>query len=181
MVCSQDLNRTLNLESYSLSRLQIHSKDLSRTTKSQESSAKSSSIWSGYSSIDQLPDFQLDQLQRWKLVVWIFHLSLFAFRIFIKICCLCYAVIAANAQIFVHSFHILPLKLQESHIHSLLNVLRYCNLDESLHGEDSLVSNSALEELFLTRELDYMSNIVLRMFENTEVWIYQKLKKSQNL
>ncbi|XP_042459231.1 inositol hexakisphosphate and diphosphoinositol-pentakisphosphate kinase VIP2-like [Zingiber officinale] len=57
----------------------------------------------------------------------------------------------------------------ESHIHSLVNVLRYCNLDESLYGEDSLVSISALEKLFLTRELDYMSNIVLRMFENTEV------------
>ncbi|OVA09092.1 Histidine phosphatase superfamily [Macleaya cordata] len=57
----------------------------------------------------------------------------------------------------------------ESHIHSLMNVLRYCNLDESLQEEDSLVSGSALERLFKTRELDYMSYIVLRMFENTEV------------
>ncbi|XP_020092340.1 inositol hexakisphosphate and diphosphoinositol-pentakisphosphate kinase 2-like [Ananas comosus] len=57
----------------------------------------------------------------------------------------------------------------ESHIHSLMNVLRYCNLDESLQGEDSLVCQSALERLFKTRELDYMSYIVLRMFENTEV------------
>ncbi|KAG1347522.1 inositol hexakisphosphate and diphosphoinositol-pentakisphosphate kinase VIP2 [Cocos nucifera] len=57
----------------------------------------------------------------------------------------------------------------ESHIHSLMNVLRYCNLDESLQGEESLVCNSALERLFKTRELDYMSYIVLRMFENTEV------------
>ncbi|VAH95591.1 unnamed protein product [Triticum turgidum subsp. durum] len=60
-------------------------------------------------------------------------------------------------------------KIQESHIHSLMNVLRYCNLDESLHGEDSLVCQSTLDRLHRTRELDYMSNIVLRMFENTEV------------
>ncbi|KAH9605213.1 hypothetical protein KSS87_022499 [Heliosperma pusillum] len=57
----------------------------------------------------------------------------------------------------------------ESHIHSLMNVLRYCNLDESLEGEESLVCLSALERLFKTKELDYMSYIVLRMFENTEV------------
>ncbi|XP_047310855.1 inositol hexakisphosphate and diphosphoinositol-pentakisphosphate kinase VIP2-like isoform X2 [Impatiens glandulifera] len=57
----------------------------------------------------------------------------------------------------------------ESHIHSLMNVLRYCNLDESLQGEDSLVCNSALERLLKTKELDYMSYIVLRLFENTEV------------
>ncbi|XP_071713064.1 inositol hexakisphosphate and diphosphoinositol-pentakisphosphate kinase VIP2-like [Rutidosis leptorrhynchoides] len=57
----------------------------------------------------------------------------------------------------------------ESHIHSLMNVLRYCNLDESLQGEASLVCDSALERLMKTKELDYMSHIVLRMFENTEV------------
>ncbi|KAL3525968.1 hypothetical protein ACH5RR_014340 [Cinchona calisaya] len=57
----------------------------------------------------------------------------------------------------------------ESHIHSLMNVLRYCNLDESLQEEDSLVCDNALERLFRTKELDYMSYIVLRMFENTEV------------
>ncbi|GAB2268686.1 Inositol hexakisphosphate and diphosphoinositol-pentakisphosphate kinase vip2 [Dionaea muscipula] len=57
----------------------------------------------------------------------------------------------------------------ESHIHSLMNVLRYCNLDESLQGEDSLVCHGALERLFRTKELDYMSYVVLRMFENTEV------------
>jgi inositol-hexakisphosphate/diphosphoinositol-pentakisphosphate 1-kinase len=45
-------------------------------------------------------------------------------------------------------------------------------LDESLQGEDSLVCQSALDRLHKTRELDYMSNIVLRMFENIEVWIY---------
>ncbi|KAL2335562.1 hypothetical protein Fmac_016775 [Flemingia macrophylla] len=57
----------------------------------------------------------------------------------------------------------------ESHIHSLMNVLRYCNLDESLQGEESLVCHNALERLCKTKELDYMSHIVLRMFENTEV------------
>lgn len=50
-----------------------------------------------------------------------------------------------------------------------MNVLRYCNLDESLQGESSLVCDNALERLFKTKELDYMSYIVLRMFENTEV------------
>ncbi|XP_059670273.1 inositol hexakisphosphate and diphosphoinositol-pentakisphosphate kinase VIP2-like isoform X2 [Cornus florida] len=57
----------------------------------------------------------------------------------------------------------------ESHIHSLMNVLRYCNLDESLQGEGSLVCDNGLERLSKTKELDYMSYIVLRMFENTEV------------
>ncbi|PKI37224.1 hypothetical protein CRG98_042376 [Punica granatum] len=57
----------------------------------------------------------------------------------------------------------------ESHIHSLMNVLRYCNLDDSLQGEDNLVCDSGLEQLYKTKELDYMSYIVLRMFENTEM------------
>ncbi|KAL6518894.1 Inositol hexakisphosphate and diphosphoinositol-pentakisphosphate kinase vip2 [Orobanche hederae] len=57
----------------------------------------------------------------------------------------------------------------ESHIHSLMNVLRYCNLDESLQGEPSLVCDSALERLCRTKELDYMSYIVLRLFEDTAV------------
>lgn len=52
-----------------------------------------------------------------------------------------------------------------------MNVLRYCNLDDSLLGEDSLVCDNALERLYRTKELDYMSYIVLRMFENTEVGI----------
>jgi inositol hexakisphosphate/diphosphoinositol-pentakisphosphate kinase len=50
-----------------------------------------------------------------------------------------------------------------------MNVIRYCNLDESLNGQESLVCRSSLYQLFKTRELDYMSYIVLRMFENTEV------------
>ncbi|CAN4079338.1 unnamed protein product [Withania somnifera] len=50
-----------------------------------------------------------------------------------------------------------------------MNVLRYCNLDESLQEEASLVCHNALDRLFKTKELDYMSYIILRMFENTEV------------
>ncbi|KAK7365089.1 hypothetical protein VNO80_13894 [Phaseolus coccineus] len=57
----------------------------------------------------------------------------------------------------------------ESHLHSLMNVLRYCNLDESLEEEEGLVCHNALQRLSKTKELDYMSHIVLRMFENTEV------------
>ncbi|EMS68701.1 Inositol hexakisphosphate and diphosphoinositol-pentakisphosphate kinase 1 [Triticum urartu] len=60
----------------------------------------------------------------------------------------------------------------ESHIHSLMNVLRYCYLDESLNGEESLICKNASDHLFKTKELDYMSYIVLRMFENTEKRIY---------
>ena len=41
---------------------------------------------------------------------------------------------------------------QESHIHSLMNVLRYCNMDESLQGEESLISQNALFSFFATLE-----------------------------
>lgn len=44
-------------------------------------------------------------------------------------------------------------------------------MDESLQGEPSLVSDTTLERLCRTKELDYMSYIVLRLFENTEVRI----------
>ncbi|RZB51921.1 Inositol hexakisphosphate and diphosphoinositol-pentakisphosphate kinase VIP2 [Glycine soja] len=57
----------------------------------------------------------------------------------------------------------------ESRIHSLMNVIHYCNLDESLLDEESLVCYNALECLYKTKELHYMSYIVLRMFENIEV------------
>ncbi|KAF9603432.1 hypothetical protein IFM89_036133 [Coptis chinensis] len=71
----------------------------------------------------------------------------------------------------LYGLHFLQLLafLCESHIHSLMNVLRYCNLDESQQREDSLICHSALERLSKTWELDYMSYIVLRMFENTMV------------
>eukprot|EP00850_Spirogloea_muscicola_P022875 SM000316S12290 [mRNA] locus=s316:84377:92935:+ [translate_table: standard] len=57
----------------------------------------------------------------------------------------------------------------ESHIHSLINVLRYCYLDESLQGEQPLVSSDGLRKLFETKELDYLTHIVFRMYENTDV------------
>ena len=53
-----------------------------------------------------------------------------------------------------------------------MNVIRYCNLDDSLLEEDSLVCDNGLERLYKTKELDYMSYIVLRMFENVEVGIF---------
>lgn len=59
--------------------------------------------------------------------------------------------------------------MQESHIHSLINVLRYCYLDDSFQGEAGLVSNDALLRVFQIKELDYMTHVVLRMYENTEV------------
>ncbi|KAJ7538636.1 hypothetical protein O6H91_11G057700 [Diphasiastrum complanatum] len=57
----------------------------------------------------------------------------------------------------------------ESHIHSLINVLRYCHLDESLQGEPGLVTNAALLRIHETKELDYLTHVVLRMYENTAV------------
>lgn len=59
-----------------------------------------------------------------------------------------------------------------------MNVLRYCNWDESLEEEESLVCYNALERLFRTKELDYMSYIVLRMFENTEVGYFNHVSQS---
>lgn len=41
--------------------------------------------------------------------------------------------------------------------------------------------DSALEKLFTTKELDYMSYIVLRMFENTEVGISMNHKENVKL
>ncbi|GBG59071.1 hypothetical protein CBR_g24415 [Chara braunii] len=57
----------------------------------------------------------------------------------------------------------------ESHMHALINVLRYCQLDESLAGEHALVSDDALLRLHQTTELDYLTHIVVRMYENIEV------------
>lgn len=62
-----------------------------------------------------------------------------------------------------------------------MNVIRYCNMDESLQGEPSLVSDSALERLCETKELDYMSHIVLRLFENTEVRLLSECPKNPTL
>jgi inositol hexakisphosphate/diphosphoinositol-pentakisphosphate kinase len=57
----------------------------------------------------------------------------------------------------------------ESHIHSLINVIRYCQLDDSLKGEPGLVANEGLKRIFETKELDYLTHVVLRMYENTAV------------
>jgi inositol hexakisphosphate/diphosphoinositol-pentakisphosphate kinase len=57
----------------------------------------------------------------------------------------------------------------ESHIHSLINVIRYCQLDESLKGEPGLIANEGLKRIFETKELDYLTHFVFRMYENTAI------------
>ncbi|EFN57696.1 hypothetical protein CHLNCDRAFT_57228 [Chlorella variabilis] len=52
----------------------------------------------------------------------------------------------------------------ESHMHSLLNVLRFCQLGHE--GEAPLLGEEGQQVLHECRELDYMTHIVLRMFEN---------------
>jgi hypothetical protein len=52
----------------------------------------------------------------------------------------------------------------ESHIHSLVNILRY----SQLNGE-SLVSEEAQAQLDNTTEFDYLTQIVIRMYENQTV------------
>ncbi|KAI3438574.1 hypothetical protein D9Q98_001000 [Chlorella vulgaris] len=52
----------------------------------------------------------------------------------------------------------------ESHMHSLLNVLRFCQLGHE--GEAPLLGEDGQGVLHDCRELDYMTHIVLRMFEN---------------
>lgn len=52
----------------------------------------------------------------------------------------------------------------ESHIHSLINILRYNKID----GE-SLLSEEGHKVLNETREYDYLTQIVLRMYENKSV------------
>ncbi|KAG5378686.1 hypothetical protein IGI04_026528 [Brassica rapa subsp. trilocularis] len=56
---------------------------------------------------------------------------------------------------------------QEPHIHSLMNVLRYCNMDESLQGEESLISQNALFSFFATLEWALLGFYV---FLNKEEW-----------
>ena len=55
----------------------------------------------------------------------------------------------------------------ESHIHALVNVLRYCHI--GLDNADPLVCESGQNILWNTPELDYMSHIVFRMYENQQV------------
>lgn len=51
----------------------------------------------------------------------------------------------------------------ESHIHALLNLLRH-----TTHEGSRLVSGSAAEMLDATTECDYLTQIVLRLYENKE-------------
>jgi len=52
----------------------------------------------------------------------------------------------------------------ESHMHSLINVLRYCHL--GVDGDSGLLSSDGQEILKQVPELDYMTHIVFRMFES---------------
>lgn len=72
---------------------------------------------------------------------------------------------------------VLSFECQESHIHALINVLRYCYLDDALQGESSLVSPAALHRLFDTKELDYLTHVVLRMYENTLVRVITSMAR----
>ena len=52
----------------------------------------------------------------------------------------------------------------ESHIHALLNVLRFCHL--SGPPGQRLCSPEASNEIHNVPELDYLSNIIIRLYEN---------------
>lgn len=70
----------------------------------------------------------------------------------------------------------------ESHIHSLINVLRYCHFDDKLRDQEPLISEEALQRLYETKELDYLTHIVLRLYENTEVsCAYGRILTSEKL
>ncbi|KAK9823756.1 hypothetical protein WJX72_005206 [[Myrmecia] bisecta] len=56
----------------------------------------------------------------------------------------------------------------ESHVHSLLNVLRFSHLGRD-DVEEGLVSDEAHQMLRDATELDYMTHIVFRMYENKKV------------
>lgn len=56
----------------------------------------------------------------------------------------------------------------ESHMHSLVNVLRYCHLD-GLPGTAPLVAAGAQALLDDTPEFDYLTHVVVKMFENKQV------------
>jgi inositol hexakisphosphate/diphosphoinositol-pentakisphosphate kinase len=51
----------------------------------------------------------------------------------------------------------------ESHLHTMLNVLRFAGIDEN----HSVLSRSGLEFINNTRELCYLTQIVIRLFEDT--------------
>eukprot|EP00963_Diacronema_lutheri_P011878 scaffold1501_cov352-Pavlova_lutheri.AAC.21 len=57
----------------------------------------------------------------------------------------------------------------ESHVHSLLNMLIYCDFCVGEDGEAQPVSKDARRELALINELDYLTQIVFRLFERKDV------------
>ncbi|CAD7697573.1 unnamed protein product [Ostreobium quekettii] len=62
----------------------------------------------------------------------------------------------------------------ESHIHALVNVLRYCH--RGVEGAEPIVCESGQNILTSTPELDYLSHIVFRMYENQQVHISDPLR-----
>ena len=55
-----------------------------------------------------------------------------------------------------------------------MNVLRFCHLGEGLEGHvRPLLSQAAMERLFEARELDYLTHMVIRMYENVEVSLWE--------
>jgi hypothetical protein len=57
----------------------------------------------------------------------------------------------------------------ESHCHSLVNVLRYCQLGLGAEFQQGLLSEVGQRLLQETSELDYMTHIVFRMFERKKL------------
>jgi len=57
----------------------------------------------------------------------------------------------------------------ESHCHSLVNVLRYCQLGLGVEFQEGLLSEIGQRLLHETSELDYMTHIVFRMFERKKL------------
>ncbi|KAG7675237.1 hypothetical protein Ndes2526B_g08103 [Nannochloris sp. 'desiccata'] len=57
----------------------------------------------------------------------------------------------------------------ESHCHSLVNVLRYCQLGLGVEFQQGLLSEVGQRLLHETSELDYMTHIVFRMFERKKL------------
>ncbi|KAK9821974.1 hypothetical protein WJX81_008214 [Elliptochloris bilobata] len=57
----------------------------------------------------------------------------------------------------------------ESHMHSLINVLRYSHCGREGGGDGGLVSEEAMRRLRDTTELDYLTHVVFRMYENKRV------------
>lgn len=56
----------------------------------------------------------------------------------------------------------------ESHLHTMLNVLRFASSDTSTNGCESFVlSESGMQLLNDTREICYLTQIVIRLFEDT--------------